>query len=119
MLATDAPLLAGQCARLARRATVGLARVGGVGHNGSGDVFLAFATGNLLDADAGEPIAVRMLPNGHMDPLFEGAAETVEEAILNALTSAETMTGFGGHTAEALPLEEVRAVVARHHRLNS
>jgi D-aminopeptidase len=119
VLATDAPLLAGQCARLARRATVGLARVGGVGHNGSGDVFLAFATGNALDAAAREPSTVRMLPNAHMDPLFEGAAEAVEESILNALTAAETMTGFEGHTAHALPLDALRDVVSRHHRLNS
>jgi D-aminopeptidase len=119
VMATDAPLLAGQCARLARRATVGLARVGGVGHNGSGDIFLAFATGNQLDADAREPSTVSMLPNAHMDPLFEGSAEAVEEAILNALTAAETMTGFEGHTAHALPLDDLRAVVARQHRLNS
>jgi D-aminopeptidase len=119
VLATDAPLLAGQCARLARRATVGLARVGGVGHNGSGDVFLAFATGNALPVVAREPTTVRMLPDAHMDPLFEGAAEAVEEAVLNALTAAETMTGFEGHTAHALPLDLLQAVVARHRRLNS
>jgi D-aminopeptidase len=112
IVASDAPLVAGQCARLARRATVGLARVGGVGHNGSGDIFLAFATGNVLAPAPTEPYAVRMLPNPHMDPLFEGAAEAVEEAILNALTAAETMTGFQGHTAHALPLDELRRVLA-------
>jgi D-aminopeptidase len=119
VLATDAPLLPGQCARLARRATVGLARVGGVGHNGSGDIFLAFATGNAVDADAPEPSTVRMLPNAHMDPLFEGGAEAVEEAILNALTAAETMTGFEGHTAHALPLDGLREAMARHQWLKS
>jgi D-aminopeptidase len=120
ILATDAPLLPGQCARLARRATVGLARVGGIGHNGSGDVFLAFATGNALAAEARAPREVRMLPNEHMDPLFEGAAEAVEEAILNALTAAETMTGFEQHRAHALPLDELRHVMGKYGaRLNS
>src|SRR5512136_1399844 len=64
VVATDAPLLADQCKRLARRATVGLARAGGVGHNGSGDLFLAFATGNHLPAQAQAPLAVNMLPQG-------------------------------------------------------
>jgi D-aminopeptidase len=113
ILATDAPLLPGQCARLARRATVGLARVGGVGHNGSGDVFLAFATGNALPPDPPAPASVRMLPHAHLDPLFEGAAEAVEEAILNALTGAETMTGQEGRTAHAIPLDAFARIVAR------
>jgi D-aminopeptidase len=94
-------------------ATVGLARVGGVGHNGSGDVFLAFATGNELPAEARVPTPIRMLPNAHMDPLFEGAAEAVEEAILNALTAAETMTGLEGRTAHAIPLDALAQVMER------
>ncbi len=114
VLATDAPLLPGQCARLARRATVGLARVGGVGHDGSGDVFVAFATGNEVPGDAPGPATVRMLPNAQLDPLFEGAAEAVEEAIVNALTAAETATGFQGRVAYALPLDALRAVMARY-----
>jgi D-aminopeptidase len=114
IVATDAPLLAGQCARLARRATVGLARVGGVGHNGSGDIFFAFATGNRIPAGADGVLSVRMLPNDQMDPLMEGAAEAVEESILNALTAAETMTGYQGHTAHAIPLDELARVVQRH-----
>ena len=105
--------------RLAQRATVGLARVGGTGYNGSGDIFLAFATGNRRPRTPGSRSTVRMLPNAQMDPLFERGAEAVEEAILNALTAAETMTGFEGHTAHALPLEDVRALVARRHPLNS
>ncbi len=114
LLATDAPLVAWQCARLAKRATVGLARVGGVAHNGSGDIFLAFASGNRVPARPGGPVDVRMLPNEHMDPLIEGAAEAVEESILNALTAAETMTGFEGHTAHALPLDDLQRVMARY-----
>jgi D-aminopeptidase len=114
VLATDAPLLPGQCRRLAQRATVGLARVGGFGHNGSGDIFLAFSTGNHVAAAAEAPIAVRSVPNPQITPLFHGAAEAVEEAILNALTGAETMTGFKGRTVHALPLEGLKELVDRY-----
>jgi D-aminopeptidase len=114
ILATDAPLLPLQCKRLARRATLGLARTGGIGHNSSGDLFLAFATGNRYPYKAKTPRNLRMLPHRQIDPLFEAAAEAVEEAILNALTAAETMTGFKGHSAQALPLDRLVAVVERY-----
>ncbi|MEW5988801.1 MAG: P1 family peptidase, partial [Chloroflexota bacterium] len=103
ILATDAPLLPGQCRRLAQRATIGMARAGGIGHNGSGDLFLAFATGNHLPADAEAPLDLKMLPHHWLNSFFEAAAEAVEEAIWNCLTAAETMTGFKGRTAHALP----------------
>jgi D-aminopeptidase len=103
VLTTDAPLLPIQCRRLAQRAVVGLARVGGTGHNGSGDLFLAFSTGNDVPAEARKPVPLHMLPNAQLDPLFDAAAEAVEEAILNALVAADTMTGFKGRTAHALP----------------
>jgi len=113
VLATDAPLLPIQCQRLARRATTGLAWVGGIGSNSSGDIFLALATGNHVHH--GEAIsAVRMLSPDNMNPLFQAAAEATEEAILNALTAAETMTGFAGHTAHALPLDRVVEVMRRY-----
>jgi D-aminopeptidase len=114
IVGTNAPLLPDQCKRLARRATVGLARVGGVGHNGSGDIFLAFSTGNHISPKAEGLLTLQMVPQDHMNPLFEGVAEAVEEAILNALTNAQTMTGFLGHTAYALPLDELRRVMARY-----
>jgi D-aminopeptidase len=114
ILATDAPLLPGQCKRLARRATVGLARAGGIGHNSSGDIFLAFATGNHYTYEAEVIRNLRMLPNNRLDPLFEAAAEAVEEAILNSLTAAETMTGVEGHIAHALPLDELQRVMRRY-----
>lgn len=116
IIATDAPLLPGQCKRLAQRATVGVARVGGVGHNSSGDIFLAFATGNALPAETDGPREVRMLPHRQLNPFFEAVAEAVEEAILNALTAAETMTGFQGRTAYALPLDDLQRVMARYGR---
>jgi D-aminopeptidase len=112
IIATDAPLLANQCARLARRAAVGFARVGGIGHNGSGDLFLAFATGNSVTAANQEPFPIRYLPNHQMNPLFSAAAEAVEEAILNALTAAETMSGINGNTAYALPLDDLVALMS-------
>lgn len=107
LVATDAPLLPGQCRRLAQRAALGFARTGGIGHNGSGDIFLAFATGNHIPATADGLLETQMLPNEHMNPLFAAEAEAVEEAILNALCAAETMTGYQGRTAYALPLERV------------
>ncbi len=117
VIATDAPLLPVQCRRLAQRATVGLARVGGVGHNGSGDLFLAFATGNHIPANADDPIDLKMIPHHQLDPFFEAVAEAVEEAILNSLTAAETMTGFKDHTAHALPLDELQRVMAKYRPL--
>jgi D-aminopeptidase len=118
ILATDAPLLGDQCKRLAQRATSGLSRAGGVGHNTSGDLFLAFATGHHIPAAADGPIPLGvMLPQNHLDPFFEAAAEAVEESILNALCAAETMTGFRGHTAHALPLELLQQLLMKYSRL--
>lgn len=111
VIATDAPLLADQCRRLARRATIGLARVGGHGHNSSGDLFIAFSTGNDLRRD--EPVrTVRTLDHELMTPLFRATAEAVEEAILNALCAAETMTGYRARTAHALPLDLVEDILS-------
>jgi D-aminopeptidase len=116
IVATNAPLLPMQCERLARRATVGLSRVGSTGHNGSGDLFLAFSTGNHLAETSGLH-ALTMLPNSEMNPLFEATADAVEEAILNALSMAETTIGIDGHTAYALPLDQLEALMRRYGRL--
>jgi len=113
VLATDAPLLPIQCQRLARRATTGLAWAGGIGANSSGDIFLAFSTGNQVKRDA--PHAdVRMLQPDRMTPLFRAAAEATEEAILNAMTAAETMKGYKGRTAPALPLGRLQEIMRKH-----
>jgi D-aminopeptidase len=115
VIATDAPLLPIQCTRLAQRATVGLARVGGTGYNGSGDIFLAFATGNHLPARAPSPLrTLAMLPHRELNPLFDAAAEAVAESILNSLTAAETMTGFKGRTAYEIPLDELKEIMETH-----
>ncbi len=116
VIATDAPLIPSQCKRLAQRATVGLARVGGVGHNFSGDIFLAFSTGNHVPDHGTGLIDLKMMPHEHMDALFEAAAEAVEEAILNALCAAETMVGHQGYTVHALPLDKVQAVLKKYGR---
>jgi D-aminopeptidase len=101
VVATDAPLLAHQCARLARRAALGIGRTGGAGENGSGDFVLAFATGNTGLAETTDPVELRMLPNERMNPLFYAVIEATEEAILNSMLAAETMAGRLG-TAYAL-----------------
>ena len=118
VVATDAPLIPSQCKRLAQRATVGLARVGSVGHNGSGDIFIAFATGNHIPDRGHGLIDLKMLPHHHLNELFEGVAEATEEAILNAVCMAETMTGYQGHTVHALPLEQLQAVMQKYGRTN-
>jgi D-aminopeptidase len=103
VIATDAPLLPNGCRALAQRATVGLARTGGFGLHLSGDIFLAFSTGNHYDPQSNGLNTFHAVPHGEIDPLIIAAAETVEEAILNALVAARTMTGRNGLTAYALP----------------
>ena len=100
--ATDAPLLPHQCDRLAQRVGLGVARVGGTAAHTSGDLFFAFATGNRgLDADSGE-VPLRMLSDGEITPYYAAVIDATEEAILNAMLAAETMTGRDGHTVYAL-----------------
>ncbi|HEV2551694.1 MAG TPA: P1 family peptidase [Stellaceae bacterium] len=110
VLATDAPLIPIQCQRLARRATTGLAWVGGLGANSSGDIFIAFSTANHI-GERDKITDVRMLAPDAMTPLFRAAAEATEEAILNALCMAETMTGKDGRTIHALPLDRLQEIM--------
>jgi D-aminopeptidase len=116
ILATDAPLLPIQCQRLARRATTGLAWVGGFGSNGSGDIFLAFSTGNTVPKES-KMANVRMLGMNECTPLFQAAAEATEEAIWNAMVAAETMTGYKGHTAHAIPHDKLKAAATKYGAL--
>jgi D-aminopeptidase len=111
LAATDAPLLPHQCARLAQRAALGIARTGGAGENSSGDLVLAFSTGNELPKTQ-----VRLVANDRIDPLFYAAIEATEEAIVNALLAAETMTGFHGNTVLALEPEALLEVLERYGR---
>jgi D-aminopeptidase len=104
IVVTDAPLLPHQCDRLAQRAGLGVGRMGGTAAHSSGDIFLAFATGNRALARAGE-IPVRMLSDDGISPLYDAVIESTEEAILNAMLAAETMTGRDGNTVHALEPE--------------
>ncbi len=110
IVATDAPLLPHQCRRLAQRAALGIARAGGAGENSSGDFALAFATGNRMTE--GERATVELLPNEQLDPLFYATIEATEEAIVNALLSAETMSGRSG-TVHALPHDALVEAMGR------
>ncbi|KAI1166214.1 peptidase family S58 [Nemania serpens] len=127
ILATDAPLHPTQLQRLAKRATVGLARVGGQGHNPSGDIFLAFSTGNhvpvqSISMDRREvdpwkptPFVAEVVDDASINGLFEAVAEATEEAIYNAVCMAETMVGNLGHKIDALPLERVREIMEKYN----
>ncbi len=122
IVATDAPLLAHQCARLAQRVGMGVARMGSYASHGSGDLFLAFATGNRgLSHRAGEDdprstVELRMVVDEKINPLFEATVEATEEAIVNALLAATTMTGRDGVTAHALDHELLVALMRAHGR---
>ena len=113
VLATDAPLLPIQCQRLARRATTGIAWVGGIGSNGSGDIFIAFSTGNRIGY-RDHMTNVRMIAPDANTKLFQAAAEATEEAVLNAMTAAETMVGQQGRIVHALPLDKLQEVMRRY-----
>jgi D-aminopeptidase len=122
VVATDAPLLPHQCARLAQRAGLGLARSGGYGATSSGDLFLCFATGNRgLEPAEVEPTGalfetVRALIDAALDPLFEATIEATEEAIANALVAGRTMTGRDGITAHGLPHDRLVEIMAHYGR---
>jgi D-aminopeptidase len=120
VIATDAPLLPHQCERLAQRAGLGIARVGGTGGHSSGDLFIAFATGNRLPIDRGwdderdgrETLEVRAVGDLTIDRLFDGVIEATEEAIVNALVAATTVTGRDGITAYAIPHDRLVEVLS-------
>jgi D-aminopeptidase len=117
VVATDAPLLAHQLKRLARRVTLGLGRNGSISGNGSGDIFIAFSTANSGAAVEGHVIDLKMLPNDSLDPLFRATVEATEEAIVNALVAAEDMTGADDHRVIALPHAALRTVLKKYNRL--
>ncbi|HVO54023.1 MAG TPA: P1 family peptidase [Solirubrobacterales bacterium] len=120
ILATDAPVLPYQCDRLAQRAALGVGRTGGLGEHTSGDFMFCFSTANPgvrhlpVVGEAPGVAAVEMLPDNHISPFFQAVVESTEEAIVNALLAAETMTGMNGVTAHALGAERLQRVVAAH-----
>ena len=117
VVATDAPLLPHQLKRLARRASLSLGRLGSISSNGSGDIFIAFSTANPgVDAPKGV-VQVGMLSNEVISPVFAATVQATEEAIVNAMVAADTMTGRDGHTAMALPHDRLRDVLKKYNRL--
>jgi D-aminopeptidase len=118
VVATDAPLLAHQLKRLARRVSLGLGRDGSISGNGSGDIFIAFSTANPGASAADHVVDLKMLPNDQIEPVFAATVQATEEAIINALIAAETMTGIENHRVRALPHDELRAVLKKYNRLN-
>lgn len=114
VLATDAPLLPNQIKRLVTRTTMGLARIGGMGYNGSGDIFIGFSTANRgAAAQRAESVRLEMLPNDQINGLISASVHATEEAILNAMLAAETLTGINGYTVPALPQDRLREVMSR------
>jgi L-aminopeptidase/D-esterase-like protein len=116
VIATDAPLLPHQLKRLARRATLGLARTGSTSGNGSGDIFIAFSTANAGADKAPGPNKVETVSNERISPLFAATVEATEEAIVNAMVGAETMTGIDGHTVNALPHEGLQGALKKYNQ---
>ena len=118
VLATDAPLLPHQLKRIAKRATLGMARTGSLGGNGSGDIFLAFSTANPNAATGGEQgiAELRALDNERLNPLFAASVFATEEAIINSMVAGEDMTGHNGFSAIALPHDKLREIMRQYNR---
>lgn len=117
VVGTDAPLLPHQLKRLARRATLGMARTGGMSGNGSGDIFIAFSTANPEAFTATGLATLQMVSNEEISPIFDATVLATEEAIINAMVAAETMVGANGRRVERLPHERLREVLRKYNRL--
>jgi L-aminopeptidase/D-esterase-like protein len=117
VVATDAPLIPTQLKRVARRVTLGLGRLGSYSGDGSGDIFIAFSTANTGVAKPGKTHQITMLSNEELDPIFLATVRATEEAVVNAMIAADTMTGIDGHTVIALPHDRLREVLKKYNRL--
>lgn len=117
VVATDAPLIPTQLKRVVRRASLGLARDGSYSGNGSGDIFIAFSTANPGAGSAKKATPVTMLPNDDLDPIFLATVRATEEAIINAMVAAETMTGVNDRKVIALPHDKLRDTLKKYNRL--
>ena len=119
VIATDAPLMPVQLNRVARRAALGLGRLGSYSGNGSGDLMVSFTTATAAtnDPDQTHPSALTPLASEGLDPLFKGVVEATEESVVNALVAAQTMTGADGYRFYGLPHDSLRAILKRYGRL--
>jgi L-aminopeptidase/D-esterase-like protein len=119
VVATDAPVLAHQLKRIARRVSLGLGRNGSISGNGSGDIFIAFSTANrAAAAERDGRSELTMLANERLNPIFGATVEATEEAVVNAMVAAETMTGADDVTVHALPLDRLRTILGQYNRLS-
>jgi len=117
VVATDAPVLSHQLKRMARRVSLGLGRTGSISGDGSGDIFIAFSTANP-HADGGKTVVdLKFLPNDALDPIFAATVQATEEAVINAMVAARTMTGIENHKVTGLPHDKVREVLKKYNRL--
>ena len=117
VVATDAPLAPTHLKRIARRASLGLARTGSTAHNGSGDIILAFSTRNRARATEAAVTQWGIVPDAQFDPLFDATVQATEEAVINALVAARTMTGADGVTVPALPHDQLQELLRQYGRL--
>jgi D-aminopeptidase len=117
VVATDAPLIPTQLKRVARRVALGLGRDGSYSGDGSGDIFIAFSTANPGAASSAGVRSLKMLPNDLINPIFLATVQATEEAVVNAMVAAETMTGLNGHTVIALPHDRLQEVLKKYNRL--
>lgn len=117
VVATDAPLLPHQLKRIANRVPLGIGNTGGIGTNGSGDIFIAFSTANPDAFQRSDFTKVDMLPNDEINPLLEATVQSVEEAIINALVAAETMEGINGNKSYALPHKLLIDILKKYNRI--
>jgi len=117
VVATDAPLIPTQLKRVARRVTLGLARDGSYSGDGSGDIFIALSTANAGAGTAGVSHTITMLANDQLDPIFLATVQATEEAVVNAMVAADTMTGVDGRTVIGLPHDRLREVLNKYNRL--
>ncbi|MGC1449343.1 MAG: P1 family peptidase [Candidatus Sulfotelmatobacter sp.] len=117
VIASDAPLIPTQLKRVVRRATLGLGRDGSFSGDGSGDIFIAFSTANPGAAGSKGVRDLKMLANAQLNPIFLATVQATEEAIVNAMVAAETMTGINNHTVIALPHDRLRDVLKKYNRL--
>src|SRR5207253_10515857 len=117
VVATDALVVAHQLKRLARRVSLGLGRNGSISGNGSGDIFIAFSTANSGAAAADHVVDLKMFPNDKLGPVFAATVQATEEAIINAMIAAETMTGIENHKVIGLPHDKLREILKKYNRL--
>ncbi|HEX6285193.1 MAG TPA: P1 family peptidase [Pyrinomonadaceae bacterium] len=117
VVATDAPLLPHQLKRVVKRASLGIAKNGGLGENSSGDIFIAFSTANAGAGKETNLATLKMLPNDSINPIFAATVQATEEAIINAIVAAETMVGANGNTVYAIPHDRLKEVMKKYNRL--